>query len=99
MNGRNGYEWVERLPEAQDFRGARLACIADEDAELERTARAMAKSAGALVNVADKPELCDFIMPSIVDRSPLVVAISTGGASPILGRMLKALLETAIPAS
>ena len=59
----------------------------------------MAKSAGALVNVADRPGISDFIMPSIVDRSPLVIAISTGGASPILGRMLKARLETLIPAA
>ena len=59
----------------------------------------MAKAAGALVNVADRPNISDFIMPSIVDRSPLVIAVSTGGASPILGRMLKARLETLIPAA
>ena len=99
VNGRKGYEWVQRLPKQEDFHGARLACIADEDAELEKSAREMAKAAGALVNVADKPEMCDFIMPSIIDRSPLLVAISTGGASPILGRMLKSRLEAAIPAS
>src|SRR6185437_12916275 len=55
--------------------------------------------AGVLINVADRPQLCDFIMPSIVDRDPLVIAISTGGASPILGRMLKARLESQIPAA
>ena len=99
VNGASGYEWRQRAPVADDFRGARLCCIADEDEALEREARAMAQAAGALVNVADKPELCDFIMPSIVDRSPLLVAISTGGASPILGRMLKSRLESSIPAS
>ena len=99
VNGRSGYAWRQGRPEFVDFEGARLVCIADEDAEVEQAARGMAKAAGALVNVADKPDLCDFIMPSIIDRSPLLVAISTGGASPILGRMLKARLEASIPAS
>src|SRR6202020_3330299 len=55
--------------------------------------------AAAWVTVADRPQFCDFIMPAIIDRAPLVIAISTGGASPILGRMLKARLETTIPAA
>jgi uroporphyrin-III C-methyltransferase / precorrin-2 dehydrogenase / sirohydrochlorin ferrochelatase len=88
-----------RNPEPTDFEGAALCFVATEDERLSSESRAAAKSAGALVNVADRPRLCDFIMPSIVDRSPLVVAISTGGASPILGRMLKARLETLIPAA
>jgi uroporphyrin-III C-methyltransferase / precorrin-2 dehydrogenase / sirohydrochlorin ferrochelatase len=88
-----------RDPEPKDFEGSTLCFVAAEDDRLGTQARAAAKSAGALVNVADRPRLCDFIMPSIVDRSPLVIAISTGGASPILGRMLKARLETLIPAA
>jgi uroporphyrin-III C-methyltransferase / precorrin-2 dehydrogenase / sirohydrochlorin ferrochelatase len=88
-----------RDPKPKDFEGSALCFVATEDARLSADARAAAKSAGALVNVADRPRLCDFIMPSIVDRSPLVIAISTGGASPILGRMLKARLETLIPAA
>ena len=73
--------------------------MAVEDERLSAEAWAAAKGAGAWVNVADRPQFCDFIMPSIVDRSPLVIAISTGGASPILGRMLKARLESLIPAA
>jgi len=49
------------------------------------------------VNVVDDPELCSFIMPAILDRSPLMVAFSSGGASPVLTRMMRGKLETMIP--
>jgi uroporphyrin-III C-methyltransferase/precorrin-2 dehydrogenase/sirohydrochlorin ferrochelatase len=88
-----------RDPERYDFDGSALCFVAAEDERLTLAAQAAAKSAGVLVNVADRPELSDFIMPAIVDRDPLVIAISTEGASPMLGRMLKARLESLIPAA
>ena len=99
LQSEHDFQHVARNPEIEDFRGCALCFIASDDERLTQAARAAAKSAGVLVNVADRPELCDFIMPAIIDRSPLVIAISTGGASPILGRMLKARLETLIPAA
>ena len=93
------FHHTPRDPELKDFEGFALCFVALEDEHLSREAWAAAKKAGAWVNVADRPQFCDFIMPAIIDRDPLVIAISTGGASPILGRMLKARLETAIPAA
>lgn len=51
------------------------------------------------VNVVDNPDLCSFIFPAIIDRSPLLAAISSGGASPVLIRLLRAKIESTIPAS
>ncbi len=51
------------------------------------------------VNVADRPQYCSFIMPSIIDRSPVVVAVSSSGEAPVLSRLLRARLETLIPAA
>lgn len=79
--------------------GAALAIAATDDravnAEVSRDAQARLLP----VNVVDDPELCSFIMPAIVDRSPMIVAVSTGGASPVLARLTRARLESMIPAS
>ena len=99
LRARPNFRHEARDPVPEDFAGSALCFIATDDERLTDAARSMAKKAGALVNVADRPQISDFIMPSIVDRSPLVIAVSTSGASPILGRMLKARLETMIPAA
>lgn len=85
-------------PTRDNLAGCAVVFGAADDETANRAAYALAREIGALVNVADVPELCDFIMPTILDRAPLTVAISTGGASPILGRMLRSRLETQIPA-
>jgi uroporphyrin-III C-methyltransferase/precorrin-2 dehydrogenase/sirohydrochlorin ferrochelatase len=90
---------VPHEPRAEDLKDCALVYCAAEDIEENRKARALARAAGVPCNVVDMPELCDFTMPSIVDRSPVVIAISTAGASPILGRMIKARLETLLPAA
>ncbi len=83
--------------EASDFRGAAAAFIATGDADRDAAAQRLAKSAGVPVNVADRPSLCDFILPAIVDRDEVVVAISTGGASPTLATVLRGRIEAALP--
>jgi siroheme synthase-like protein len=76
-----------------DLRGARLAFAATGDADANRVARAEADEAGAWLNVADDPALCDFFMPAVVRRGHLSVGISTDGASPALAARLREKLE------
>lgn len=80
--------------EAATFEGAVLCFIATGDAAEDARLRGMARAAGAVVNVVDRPELCDAFTPSIVDRDPVVVAIGTEGAAPVLGRAIKTEIET-----
>jgi uroporphyrin-III C-methyltransferase/precorrin-2 dehydrogenase/sirohydrochlorin ferrochelatase len=83
----------------QDLQHIKLAYIATDSPELNFTIAAQAKAQGILTNVVDEPAYCDFITPSIVDRSPIVVAISSGGVAPVLLRYLRQKLETWIPAN
>jgi uroporphyrin-III C-methyltransferase/precorrin-2 dehydrogenase/sirohydrochlorin ferrochelatase len=85
------------MAERVDFDGAVAAFIATGTEENDRAAHAVAKAAGVPVNVADRPALCDFILPAIVDRGDVVVAISTGGASPTLATVLRGRIEAALP--
>ncbi len=78
--------------------GARLAFIAHDDAGLAEADAERARTAGLLVNVVDRPELCDFTTPSILDRDPVIVAIGTGGASAGLAKQLRLRLEALLPA-
>ncbi|MCB2086426.1 MAG: siroheme synthase [Sphingomonadaceae bacterium] len=78
---------------------ASLAFVAVEDPrQAEATARRL-KSLGLLVNVADRPELCDFTTPSILDRDPVLIAIGTSGASAGLAKQLRLRLEAMLPQS
>jgi len=81
----------------QELRGAVAVFVATEDEAADVAAHRQAKAAGVPVNVADRPALCDFIMPAIVDRDGVVVAISTGGASPTLATVLRGRVEAALP--
>jgi uroporphyrin-III C-methyltransferase / precorrin-2 dehydrogenase / sirohydrochlorin ferrochelatase len=76
------------------FRDAALVFIATGCVGYDYAAHALAKAAGALVNVVDRPALCDATTPSIVDRDPVVVAISTEGTAPVLARQIKSKMET-----
>jgi len=77
--------------------GATLVIAATNDRGVNKQVSAQARERNLPVNVVDDPELCSFIMPAILDRSPLMVAFSSGGASPVLTRMMRGRLETMIP--
>lgn len=79
--------------------GARIAFIAHEDDAAAEADAARARRAGLLVNAPDRPALCDFTVPSILDRSPVLVAIGTGGASAGLAKQLRLRLEQVLPQS
>lgn len=82
-----------------DLNGCALVVAATDDAVVNRAVYDAAEKRDLPVNVVDCPELCRFIFPSIVDRTPVTVAVSTSGTSPVLARLLRAHLETMIPAS
>lgn len=81
----------------EDFRGSALTFVATGCAGADAAFHALAKEGGALVNVVDRPELCDATTPSIVDRDPVVVAIGTEGTAPVLARKIKTEVETMLP--
>ena len=94
-----GFTHLTRQLAEQDLVDCVLIYGAAEDPDIDSRVHAMAKAARVPVNIPDTIPLCDFITPAILDRSPIVVGISSGGASPIMARAIKAQLETQIPAS
>jgi uroporphyrin-III C-methyltransferase/precorrin-2 dehydrogenase/sirohydrochlorin ferrochelatase len=84
--------------ESTDLAGVHLVIAATDDRTLNARISSEARAQRIPVNVVDDPELCSFIMPAIVDRSPLVIAVSSAGASPVLARLARGKIEAAIPA-
>lgn len=82
-----------------DLDGVALVVAATDDEIVNRRISALAHARLLPVNVVDQPALCSFIFPSIIDRSPLLVAVSSGGSAPVLSRLLRARLETLIPSA
>ena len=90
---------IARRPWSEaDFEGVLLGlCDAGDDAEARRFSET-GRRRGIPVNVVDRPDFCDFQFGSIVNRSPLVIAISTDGAAPVFGQALRARIEALLPA-
>ncbi len=88
----------EREFSEDDLDSKILAIAATDDEQVNRRVSEAAQTRHILVNVVDQPELCSVILPSIIDRSPLIIAVSSGGRSPVLARLLRAKLESTIPA-
>jgi uroporphyrin-III C-methyltransferase/precorrin-2 dehydrogenase/sirohydrochlorin ferrochelatase len=91
--------WAGRGFDDGDLLGMSLVIVASEDEALQARVSHAAQQRGVPVNVVDRPTLSSFIMPSIVDRAPITIAISTGGSAPALARRLRAEIERAMPAA
>jgi uroporphyrin-III C-methyltransferase/precorrin-2 dehydrogenase/sirohydrochlorin ferrochelatase len=88
---------VDCVSEITALDGYALVFGATGDDARDRAVSEAARAAGIPVNVVDRPELSDFIMPAVVDRGEVVIGISTGGSAPILAQRVRALIEDALP--
>lgn len=95
----NRVEWRNKTFSPDCLDGAWLVIAATDNNAVNAAVSREAQARSIPVNVVDQPALCTFTMPSIIDRSPIVIAISSGGAAPVLSRLLRARLETLIPAA
>jgi len=91
--------WAGRAFYDEDLAGVSLVVVASDDEALQARVSLAAQRRCLPVNVVDRPKLSSFIMPAIVDRAPITIAISTGGAAPALARRLRAEIERAMPAA
>lgn len=87
----------EKSFEKSDAKNYRLIVSATNSSSTNQLVSKTAIELNIPVNVVDNPALCSFIFPAIIDRSPLIAAVSSGGASPVLARLLRAKIESIIP--
>ncbi len=90
-------EIIEKKFDCNDISQQRLIISATNQANINALVAQTANEKNIPVNVVDNPDLCSFIVPAIIDRSPVIAAVSSGGTSPVLARLLRAKLESLIP--
>ena len=91
--------WIATHFDEPQLRGAVLAVAATNDHEVNARVAAAARAVGLLANVVDDAELSGFIVPAIIDRSPLVIAVSSGGTAPVLARLVRERIESLVDES
>lgn len=99
LSQENLIHYVNRGFEDADIAASVLVIAATDQREVNQRVTDCANQLRIPVNVVDSAELGNFIMPSIIDRSPVIIAVSTGGSSPVLARMIRTKLEGSIPAA
>ena len=95
----HGGVWQQSRYRETDIHGKKLVVAATPDSVTNEQVYRDATALSLPVNVVDAPHLCSFIFPSIVDRDPLLIAISSSGKSPVLARILRRKIEALIPAA
>jgi len=93
LSKQNAIRFTARCYEAGDLDGFELAFVATDDPQVNAAVYREGRSRGVWVNSADDPARCDFILPSVLRRGDLTVAVSTGGTSPALARTVREELE------
>lgn len=88
---------IEREFRPYDLEGIELVIVGIDNTRTSELIRDMAKTRGLMVNVADKPQLCDFYLGSVVKKGDLKIAISTNGKSPTVAKRIKEYLNESIP--
>ena len=86
-------QWYERVYQVGDLNGAWLAIAATDNSSINEAIAQEAEQRKIFLNVVDKSELCGFIAPSIIEKGPVTIAISTAGKSPALARKLRELID------
>lgn len=95
----HGGAWQQGRYQREHLQGMRLVVAATPDQRVNEQVYRDAAALSIPVNVVDAPELCTFIFPAIVDRDPITIAISSGGRSPVLTRILRRKIEALVPAA
>lgn len=97
LAAKHGVSLQQREFSETDLAGKNLVFIATDKQHINQEIHDLAHAKGILVNVVDNTPLCKFITPSIVDRSPIIIAMSSGGVAPVLLRYIRQKLESVLP--
>jgi len=89
--------WLKHNYQAGHFSQVNLVIAATDDASINKAIAEESRSLNILTNVVDQPALCSYITPAIIDRSPMIIALSSSGSAPILIRMLREQIEKTLP--
>ncbi len=90
-------KWLEHNYQAGHLSGINLVIAATDDSKVNKAAASESQPLNILTNVVDQPELCTYITPAIIDRTPMIIAMSSSGSAPILLRMLREQIEKTLP--
>ncbi|VFP78948.1 Siroheme synthase [Candidatus Erwinia haradaeae] len=98
IHQKNKFEWISTTYQSQQLKKVFLVIAATNNSKLNQRIYKDASSRYLLVNTVDEPQNCSCIFPAIIDRSPIIIAISSSGTAPVLARLLREKIEALLPA-